>query len=297
MLGYYGIGVVLCAPIRRGDELIGLHVAGHYASTDGFTAAQRRIMLGVAQLASMALTNAMLFEELERAGRLKSEFVSTMSHELRTPLNVILGYSDMLGDELTTGGQRELLGRIRRSSLELLEMIEATLNVSRLAAGKDPPQIEPLTVATLWDDLRAEFDALPGSDAVLHWEPVGSLVLHTDRRKLKMIVKNLVGNARKFTPAGEITVGCTHDGDAALITVRDTGIGIPPEHLPHIFDMFRQVDSSDARSYDGAGLGLYIVRKLAEQLGGSVTVESEPGRGSTFRVRLPKHPVTAEIAA
>jgi len=298
LLGYYGIEVVLCTPIRRGDDLIGLHAAGYYAAGARFSAAQQRIARGVTQLASMALTNALLFEELEDAGRLKSEFVSTMSHELRTPLNVMLGYSDMLFDELTTGAQRELLGHIRRSSTELLDLIEATLNVSRLAAGKDPPQIEPLALATLWDDLRAEFDALPGTEAMLRWEPVGRLVLQTDRRKLKMIVKNLVGNARKFTPAGEIDVRCTHESDAAVITVRDTGIGISPEHLPHIFDMFRQVDSSDARSYGGAGLGLYIVRQLVEQLGGAVTVESEPGRGSTFHVRLPAPPVpTADLAA
>ena len=167
--------------------------------------------------------------------------------------------------------------------------------MSRLAARKDPPQIEPLTLADLWRDPRAEFDALPRIGAELRWEPVGSLVVQTDRRKLKVIVKNLVGNARKFTPAGEIEIRCTRGRDGAEITVRDTGIGIPAEQLPHIFDMFRQVDSSDARSYGGAGLGLYIVRQLVEQLGASIAVESEPGRGSTFTVRLPVP--TAGLAA
>src|SRR6185369_3271346 len=189
---------------------------------------------------------------------------------------------------------RAVLGRMRQSSLELLEMIEATLNLNRLATGQDLPQLEPLALASLWDDLRTEFAALPRTaDVALRWEPVGATVLTTDRRKLKMVLKNLVGNALKFTSSGEIVVACTLEADAAALTVRDTGIGIPPEHLPHIFEMFRQVDSSDRRSYGGAGLGLYIVRQLIEQLGGTIDVTSTPGAGSTFTVRLPAAPSTS----
>jgi PAS domain S-box-containing protein len=299
MLAHYDAQVVLCVPIRRRGEIVGVHTAGYSTGADAFTPAQERIALGIAQLASMALTNATLFEELERAGRLKSEFVSTMSHELRTPLNVIIGYTDILADSLTSAEQQTWLAHVRQSSLELLEMIEATLNLNRLQAGKDRPQIEPLPLANLWEDLRTEFDALPRAAPItLRWEPVGDTVLHTDRRKLKMIVKNIVGNALKFTPTGEIVVGCERDGDGTVIIVRDTGIGIPHEQLPHIFDMFRQVDSSDARSYGGAGLGLYIVSQLVEQLRGSVAVESEPGRGSTFRISLPSASApTADVAA
>jgi signal transduction histidine kinase len=247
----------------------------------------------------MALTNAMLFEELERAGRLKSEFVSTMSHELRTPLNVILGYTDVLADQAQSDEHRTLLARVRSSSLELLEMIDATLSLNRLAAGKDQPRIEPTRIADLWDELRTEFDALPRRPGVdLRWEAVGATTLRTDRRRLKVIVKNLVGNARKFTPAGEIVVGCEASASGGVtIVVRDTGIGIPADQLPWIFDMFRQVDSSDARSYGGVGLGLYIVRQCVEQLGGTIDVDSAPARGSTFRVRLPATPAADEVAA
>ncbi len=299
VLEYYEIRVVLCVALRRGTEIVGIHTAGYRTARDRFTSTQERVARGIAQLASMALTNARLVEELERAGRLKSEFVSTMSHELRTPLNVILGYTDILADDLARDEDRALLGRIRHSSVELLEMIEATLNVNRLAAGKDLPQIELTSLASLWDDLRMEFDALPRTtDTALRWEPVGGTTLHTDRRKLKMILKNLVGNARKFTATGEIVVRCDARPEGAILTVRDTGIGIPPEHLPHIFEMFRQVDSSDRRSYGGAGLGLYIVRQFVEQLGGTIAVESTPGRGSTFTIRLPAVPVpTTHIAA
>ena len=126
----------------------------------------------------------------------------------------------------------------------------------------------------------------------LRWEPPGDVWMCTDRRKLKMVLKNLVANAIKFTAAGEVVVACamSEAENGLVFTVRDTGIGIPAEHLASIFDMFRQVDSSDARSYSGVGLGLYIVRQLATQLGGTVEVDSEPGRGSTFRVRLPLAP-------
>jgi signal transduction histidine kinase len=291
LLAYYQFGVSLCVPLRRGGEMIGIQSAGYRTRTAPFTAAQERIARGIAQLASMALTNAQLVEELERASRLKSEFVSTMSHELRTPLNVILGYTDMLADMRPTDGQQRLLARVRHSSLELLEMIDATLNLNRIAAGKDAPTYEPVSLPTLWDELSSEFAALPRrSAATLRWEPPPSDRLRTDRRKLKMILKNLVGNALKFTPAGEVAVSCATAQGVCTFVVRDTGIGIPAEHLPHVFDMFRQVDSSDARSFSGAGLGLYIVRQLVDQLHGEVTVESEPGRGSTFRVALPGAP-------
>jgi PAS domain S-box-containing protein len=280
---------VLCVALHRGGEMVGIHAAGYRTRSAPFTAAQKRLARGIGQLASMAVTNAQLVEKLERASRLKSEFVSTMSHELRTPLNVILGYTDMLADLTTSDDATSLLARVRHSALELLEMIEATLDLNRLAAGKDAPRPERVRLRALWEELEAEFAALPRkTEAVLRWEcPAGIETLDTDRRKLKMIVKNLVGNALKFTPAGEVVARWDREGDVAVMRVRDTGIGIRREHLADIFEMFRQVDSSDHRSYGGVGLGLYIVRQLVDQLGGTIAVDSEPGRGSTFCVRLP----------
>lgn len=237
---------------------------------------------------------AALVTELEGANRLKAEFVSTISHELRTPLNVINGYLDMLEDP-DWSDAAFALGRMRHANRELLELIEATLNLNRLDAGQDSVTRERIRLDLLWHDLAGELGSLPHAREVeLCWEAVPNAVLHSDRRKLKTIVKNLVGNAVKFSPGGRVVVTYAVDDYGCEITVRDTGIGIPTEHLPHIFEMFRQVDSTDRRAYGGVGLGLHIVQRLTTQLGGRVAVESRPGCGSTFTVRLP---IAAQTAA
>jgi len=212
-----------------------------------------------------------------------------MSHELRTPVSVILGYTDMLGEELPRSDRASILQRIRRSGVELLELIEETLNLSRLEAGRDPPRFECVQMPELFADLAAEFSAMASLDGVaLRWEGPERLELRSDPRKLRIVLKNLLGNALKFTPRGEVVLCCSVDGEVVRCMVRDTGIGIAPQHLPIIFDMFRQADSSDARAYRGAGLGLYIVQRLVHQLGGEIRVASELGRGSEFTFTLPR---------
>ncbi len=298
VLVQFGIGRALVAPVHRGDDVVGLQLSGRGVDAAAFTTEQARIASGVARLASIALANARLVETAEHASQLKSEFLSTMSHELRTPLNVIIGYLDMLADEPASPEHAEILARVRSSSVELLDMIEGTLNLNRIEAGQDIPQLAEIAVDELLDELRGEFAVYPRkTDAVLRWLPGQGALLYTDRRRLKIILKNLVGNAIKFTAAGEVVVSSEMTPRGCTFTVRDTGIGIPATHLPVIFDMFRQVDSSESRSYSGAGLGLYIVKRLLDQLGGTVEVHSEPGRGSTFRVALPNEPVACRPAA
>jgi PAS domain S-box-containing protein len=226
--------------------------------------------------------------EAIEASRLKSEFISTMSHELRTPLNIILGYADILAAELEAADREAALAHIRKAGGELLEMIETTLEASRLAAGRDLTSPEPIVLAELWSDLAAELAVLPRKLGVeLRCELVAAGELRTDRQKLRTILLNLVGNACKFTSAGTIEVRCERVGADCVFVVRDTGIGIPAEALPHVFEMFRRADASYTRAYTGIGLGLYIVRQLVDQLGGEISVETAPGIGTTFRVRLP----------
>ncbi len=287
LLREYGITRSMYVALRRGGEPIGFVSAAYRDRDRRFSEQQQRIAVGIAQLASMALENARLVEQARRASQLKTEFVSTMSHELRTPLSVIIGYTDMLVEDPAYDERASILAKIRTSSVELLEMIEMTLNVNRLETGNDLPHYERLSARALITELAEEFSALPRQPGVaLRWESA-PLTVRSDRRKLRIVLKNLVGNALKFTALGEVAIGCAAVNGACTITVTDSGIGIAREQLPFIFDMFRQGDSSDARSYGGVGLGLYIVRRLLLQLGGEVSVVSERGRGTTFTVVLP----------
>jgi PAS domain S-box-containing protein len=231
-------------------------------------------------------------EAAEAAERTKSEFLATMSHELRTPLNVILGYTDILLD----GGfgdlpaaQLDVLRRIDRNSRVLYELISMVLDLNRLEAGRLPVDVKDVQVAQLLGEIRVEMQGLCEQSGLACVWRVGEQLppLYTDPGKLKVVLKNLVSNAVKFTKEGSITVEAREQHGGVEIRVTDTGIGIPSAALTLIFEPFRQVDNSDTRPYSGSGLGLHIVQRLLEVLGGTITVESEVGKGSTFRVWVP----------
>ncbi len=283
----------LWVPLWRGTEIIGMQSAGRRGSKR-FSRRYKRIARGISQIASLALGNARLFEELERANRLKEDFVSSMSHELRTPLNIIMGYTDLLHEESfgpLTAEQSHPLERIDKSARELLDLINATLDFSRLQSQRSPVSVREAGAAELLAELEVDAHQLNRKSSVrLEWQPTPALPsLYTDPLKLKMILKNLITNALKSTDDGVITVGAHPQGTGIEFCVSDTGIGIAPEALPIIFEPFRQVDSSLTRRHGSVGLGLYIVRQLLNLLGGTVAVESTLGKGSTFRVWVPLH--------
>jgi PAS domain S-box-containing protein len=287
----FGITCGLFVALRRGDDLIGALSAGYRGRRERFTNMQERIARGVAQLASLALENARLVEELARANRVKTDFVANMSHELRTPLNIVIGYSGLLLEGTfgkLSAEQRHAVERLDASARQLLELVTAALDLSRLERAPVPVELQKIEPADLLREMETEASLLNRNpDVKIEWDvPVGLPSLLTDPLKLKLIVRNLVDNALKFTQRGRISVSACATNGFVEIAVADTGIGIPPADLEGIFDPFRQGRShgSDA---GGVGLGLYIVRRLLDALNGSITVESEPGRGSTFRVRLP----------
>jgi len=240
--------------------------------------------------------------ELERVNRLKSEFVATVSHELRTPLNVILGYLEMLregADGELSDGQRALVGTIERYSLLQLALVTDVLDFSRLASGKVALHVERFELRPLLDEITGSAIARAAANGVRLVTDVASDLpaLETDRLKLQEVLRNLVDNALKFTAAGAVIVTAKPaEGDAVAIEVRDTGVGIAPEDVPHVFEPFYQVGSSSTRTTGGVGLGLSIAQQLVVLLGGELSATSTPGAGSTFCVLVPIRPVAGAAA-
>ncbi len=278
--------------LRRGRTIIGYLSASYRGRNAQFTPQQERIARGIAQLASMALQNARLVEELEHANHLKEEFLAMFSHELRTPLGVIMGYSDLLLDGTfgsLTAEQTDIIGRVDKKAEELFALITAILDLNRLQKGQLPLDFTDVSLPNLLREIETETQdwfKKPSLQAVWNIIPE-PLLVRTDPLKLKIVIKNLVHNAVKFTEQGSITVDVHPSASGVEISVVDTGIGIAPEVLPIIFEPYRQADTSPSRHYGGLGLGLHIVRQLLELLGGTITVESKVGYGSTFRVLIP----------
>src|SRR6185295_4864879 len=178
---------------------------------------------------------------------------------------------------------------IRRNAFELLELITAILDLSRLEAGRLPLEMKEIQLPALLEEVKAETQGVwEQSSLTFVWNVADKLpLLRTDPGKLKMIIKNLLGNAVKFTEQGNIVVEAHCQQEGIAISVSDTGIGIPPAEVRNIFEPFLQVECSTTRRYGGIGLGLHIVKRLLEMLGGTVEVQSTVGHGSTFRVWVP----------
>ena len=234
---------------------------------------------------------------LEKANRLKSEFLATMSHELRTPLNSIIGFAEVLKDEVVgtlNAEQKEYLGDIHGSGQHLLNMINSILDLSKIEAGKLELHYEEFPVKEAVDEVLNTiigFSNKKGIHIQTHIrEDIPAITV--DKVKFKQIMYNLLSNAVKFTPEnGRISVNATHINHHLQIAVSDTGIGIKPEDMDKLFEAFRQLDASYARHYEGTGLGLTLTKRLIELHGGKIWAISEYGKGSTFTFTLPVKPI------
>lgn len=250
---------------------------------------------------------------LMRANKVKDEFLSVMSHELRTPLNAVVGYAAMIKDgiygEITSAQNKALEKMIRRAKDQLI-MIGSILRATQMEGEGVKLVRRQFSLRDFLDELKSSYDVPLDKELTFHWNYCTDLpVVITDAEKLRHILDNLINNAIKFADKGSVTISAivkegarqpvmNGGGESRWVEFRvsDTGVGIPDDALPSIFEKFRQLDSSETRPYEGVGLGLYIVKRYSDLLGGTIDVKSDLGKGSSFTVTIPYECGTQELA-
>jgi PAS domain S-box-containing protein len=253
---------------------------------------EERIREATADLAEQNARLQWQSQEVERANKLKSEFLASMSHELRTPINALIGYSALMLDGVlgeVNPRQSDALLRGRAAAEHLLALINDILDLAKIEAGKMPLHLEDVSLREVATEVSQQIEPMVRKkqlEYTIDLSPDCPLI-YSDRTKIKQVLLNLISNAAKFTNKGSVAVRAECAPGGVRIDVVDTGIGIRQSDLQAIWEDFRQVDQSRTREFGGTGLGLSITRKLLERLGGSVAVQSTYGEGSTFSVYLP----------
>jgi signal transduction histidine kinase len=285
-------------PLSARGRTIGL-LSAYFRDQRDITDTQARALRTIARLVSVANENADLVGELrvnnlqlERANRLKSEFLASVSHELRTPMNAIIGYTKLMLDgldgEMTVQQQTDLL-RVAQAADNLLGLINGLLDLAKIEAGKMELNIEEVNII----EVTQEALELVRPHAKQKGLDVRSLIpadlsnVWADRARVRQVLANMLANAVKFTDRGSVSIAASAAEGWVTVSVADTGVGISPEAQAYVFDEFRQADSSTTRRYGGTGLGLAISKRLVTLHGGRIWVDSELGRGSTFHFTLP----------
>ena len=296
-----GYRSMLVVPLLRPDQIVGALVVRRKV-TGEFPNRTVELLRTFADQSVLAIQNARLFREIqERSGELtkasqhKSQFLANMSHELRTPLNAIIGVSEMLREDSEALNQdTEPLDRVLGAARHLLALINDILDLSKIEAGRMELHLEIFPLAPVIEDVAKTIEPMAtksGNRLVI--DSTAELgTIHADQTRFRQSLLNLASNANKFTEKGTVTIaahaGQENGRDWVTIAVADTGIGMTPEQMSKLFQEFSQVSSATASKYGGTGLGLAISKRFCQMMGGDITVESEPGRGSTFTIRLPR---------
>ena len=288
-------------PMLRDDELVG-SISIYRTEVRPFTDKQTELLQSFAAQGVIAIENARLFDEIQEKSRQladasqhKSQFLANMSHELRTPLNAIIGVTEMLREDAESLNQDlEPLDRVLGAGRHLLALINDILDLSKIEAGRMELNLASFSLAPVIDEVVKTIEPLAaknGNQVAVHCDgEIGTM--RADQMRLRQALLNLMSNANKFTERGTITINAHHrqENDVEWITlaVTDTGIGMTPEQMGKLFQEFSQASSSTASKYGGTGLGLVISRRFCQMMGGDIIVESEPGHGSTFTIRVPR---------
>jgi signal transduction histidine kinase/CheY-like chemotaxis protein len=290
-------------PMIRGDAAIGA-ISVSRPIPEALSAKQMALLRTFADQAVIAIENVRLFHEiqdksrqLEIASKHKSQFLASMSHELRTPLNAIIGISEMLLEDardFKRDDELEPLDRVLRAARHLLTLINDILDLSKIEAGRMELHLESFPLAPLVEDVAKTIEptATKNRNRITVNCPLDIGTIHADQIRFRQALLNLVSNASKFTENGVITIGVEPDRlagrDWVTIGVTDTGIGMTEEQMARLFEEFSQADISTTRKYGGTGLGLAISRHFCRMMGGDITAESKPGKGSKFVISLPR---------
>jgi len=307
-----GFRTMLGVPLLRRGSMIGaLEVTR--STVRPFTDQQIELATNFADQAVIAIENVRLFDEIQdksrqlaEASKHKSQFLANMSHELRTPLNAIIGVTEMLHEDardLKREYELEPLERVLRAAKHLLALINGILDLSKIEAGKMDIHIDSFAIAPLIEDVVQTIGMMAaknGNEVVVNCAAdIGTM--RSDQTRIRQTLLNLASNANKFTERGTVTIGAKRvieEGrEWVTIAVTDTGIGLTPEQMGKLFQDFVQADTSTTRKYGGTGLGLAISRRFCQMMGGDIMIASEPGRGSTFTIRLPTEVGIAQLAA
>jgi signal transduction histidine kinase/ActR/RegA family two-component response regulator len=302
--GHLPVRSYLAVPVRdRSGEVVGGLFFGHQ-TVGRFTEHHERLALGIASWASVALENARLYTSVQEVSRIKDDFLASLSHELRTPLNAILGYAHIVRSGLVPPDKRDkAIETIERNAISLAQIVDDVLDVSRIVAGKIRLNVQtvdlPLVVQNAVDAITPAADA-KGVRVEMVVDPEAGPI-SGDPERLQQVLWNLLSNGVKFTNrGGKVQVRLERVNSHVEVVVSDTGVGIAPEFLPHVFERFRQADAGISRERGGLGLGLSIAHQLMEMHGG--TIEASSGgvnQGATFRMKIPVmivHPVPDNVA-